>query len=71
MSKNLNRETDRYEKEILVEKYKTALKKTQFINELNAGLGAEIKKNPSQVKIIKKTLGQRIKAFLVNIFTKF
>lgn len=71
MSKNLNRETDRYEKEILVEKYKTALKKTQFINELNSGLGAEIKKNPSQVKIIKKTLGQRIKAFLVNIFTKF
>ena len=71
MSKELNREVNRYEKEILVEKYKTALKKTQYINEIKTGLGNEIKKNPSQVKIIKKSLGQKIKLFFLSLFTKF
>ncbi len=71
MSKRVNREADKYEKEILVEKYKTALKKNQFLNEIRTGLGEEIKKNPNRVKIIKKTWGQRLRLFLTKLFTKF
>ncbi len=71
MSKQLNREADRLEKEMMVEKYKTALKKTQFINELKNGMGDEMKKNPNQVKIIKKTWGQKLRLFFMKLFTKF
>lgn len=49
----------------------TELKKKQFINELKSGLGEKIKQNPNQVKVIKKSLGERIKLFIRNIFTKF
>jgi len=69
--KIISREIQLAEKEVLVEKYKTALKKTQLINEIKAGLGNEIKKNPSQSKILKKTTGQKIKAWFKAIFTKF
>lgn len=71
MSKMLSREQELAEKEVLMEKYKTALKKTQFVNELKTGLGAEIKKNPGKAKIIKKTWGQKLMISLGKIFTKF
>lgn len=71
MSKQLNREVDKLEKDILVEKYKTSLKKMEFINEIKQGLGEEIKKNPNNVKIIKKTWSQKIRLFFVKLFTKF
>jgi hypothetical protein len=69
--KIISREQKQAEKEMLVERYKTALKKNQFINELKTGLGEEIKKNPSKVKIIKKTWKEKILLFLGKIFTKF
>jgi len=69
--KMIGRESSQAEKDMLVEKYKTALKKNQFINELKTGLGQEIKKNPSKVKIIKKTFGECFMLSLKKIFTKF
>jgi len=67
----VSREQQLAEKEVLMEKYKTALKKTQFVNELKTGLGAEIKKNPGKAKIIKKTWGQKLMLGLGKLFTKF
>lgn len=69
--KMINRETTLAEKEMLVEKYKTALKKSQLINEIKTGLGEEIKKNPGKAKIIKKTWYQKLALAFKNIFTKF
>jgi hypothetical protein len=69
--KMVNREIKQAENEILLEKYKTALKKTQLINELKSGLGNEIKKNPGKAKIIKKTWYQKFLIGLKKIFTKF
>jgi hypothetical protein len=69
--KMISRESTQAEKDMLVEKYKTALKKNQYINELKTGLGQEIKKNPGKVKIIKKTWGERFMLALKKIFTKF
>jgi hypothetical protein len=69
--KSVNKELSTYENEIKHEIFKTSLKKNQFLMEIKNGLGAEIKKNPNQVKIIKKTWSQKIKAFLLKIFTKF
>lgn len=69
--KMLNREVKQAENEILLEKYKTALKKNQFINEIKSGLGQEIKKNPGKVKIIKKTWYQKFFNGIKKIFTKF
>jgi hypothetical protein len=69
--KMVNREIKQAESEILLEKYKTALKKTQLINELKSGLGNEIKKNPGKAKIIKKTWYQKFLIGLKKIFTKF
>lgn len=54
-----------------VEKYKTALKKVQFINEIKGGLGTEIKNNPRGVKVIKKSWTQRFFNNIKKIFTKF
>lgn len=65
-----NRESIQAEKEVLVEKYKTALNKVKFVNEIKNGLGDEIIKNPKP-KIIKKTITQKIISGLKNIFTKF
>jgi hypothetical protein len=67
----IDRETKLVEKEVLVEKYKTALKKQQFINEIKSGLGVEIKQNPSKVTIIKKSWSERFMLGLKKIFTKF
>ncbi len=54
-----------------VEKYKTALKKVQFIKEIKSGLGGEMKENPNRVHIIKKPWTEKLKLFLLRIFTKF
>lgn len=67
----INREIKQVEREILLEKYATAMKKNQFINELNNGLGEQIKINPGKAKIIKKTWIQNFSAWLKKIFTKF
>lgn len=69
--KMIGREANQAERDMLVEKYKTALKKNQFINELKIGLGEEIKKNPSKVKIIKKTWRERFMLGFKKLFTKF
>jgi hypothetical protein len=57
--KAMSREQTMADKENLVEKYKTALKKVQLVNEIKNGLGEEIKKNP-RPKIIKKSLSSKI-----------
>jgi hypothetical protein len=69
--KMVNREIKQAENEILLEKYKTALKKTQLINELKSGLGNEIKKNPGKAKIIKKPWYKKFLIGFKKIFTKF
>jgi hypothetical protein len=68
--KTIQREQQIADKEILVEKYKTAIKKVQFINEIKTGLGGEIKKNPKP-KIIRKPFLKRMLDNVKNIFTKF
>ena len=69
--KMLDREMNQAGNAILNDKYKTALKKAQFINELKSGLGEEIKKNPNKVKVNKKTWYQKFIITLKKIFTKF
>jgi hypothetical protein len=66
----IDRELNNAEKELLVEKYKTALKKTQYINEIRSGLGESIKKNPNGVKIIKTPWYKKIGNIIKNFFTK-
>lgn len=68
--KIINREQSLADKDVLVEKYKTALKKTQFINEVKNGLGDEIKKNPKP-KVIKKSFTSKIISAIKKVFTKF
>jgi hypothetical protein len=68
--KSISREQSLADKEVLVEKYKTALKKVNFVNEVKNGLGEEIKKNP-RPKIIKRSLTYKIIASIKKIFTKF
>ena len=70
MSVTTNREIAQAEKEILAEKYKTALNKAQFVEEIKSGLGEEIKKKPKPI-IKKPTIGQRIMVSIKKIFTKF
>ena len=67
----LVREMDIAENEILGLKYKTALTKVQFMNELKGGLGDEIKKNPRGIRFIKKSWRERLKIWLTDIFTTF
>lgn len=68
--KSISREQTLADKEVLVEKYKTALKKAQFVNEVKNGLGEEIKKNPKP-KVVKKNLITRIVLTIKKLFTKF
>lgn len=68
--KSISREQTLADKEVLVEKYKTALKKAQFVNEVKNGLGEEIKKNPKP-KVVKKNLIARIALIIKKLFTKF
>jgi hypothetical protein len=68
--KAINREQTLADKDMLVEKYKTALKKVQFIDEIKNGLGGEIKMNPKP-KIIKRSLWYKFIQSIKKIFTKF
>lgn len=67
----IDREIELEEKELLRDKFVTALRKTQFVNELKNGLGGEIKKNPKGVKIIKPSRYKRFVTWFKNFFTKF
>jgi hypothetical protein len=68
--KAISREQTLADKDMLVEKYKTALKKAQFVNEVKNGLGEEIKKNPKP-KVIKRSFLYRIGQSIKKMFTKF
>ena len=68
--KAISREQALADKDVLVEKYKTALKKASFINEIKSGLGEEIKKNPKP-KIIKQSFFTRLSINIKKLFTKF
>lgn len=68
--KAISREQALADKDVLVEKYKTALKKAQFVNEIKNGLGEEIKKNPKP-KVIKRSFLYKLTASIKKIFTKF
>jgi len=59
------------EREMMLDKYKTARGKAQFINDLKMGLGEELKNNPGRVKFIKRTWKEKIVLFLKTMFTKF
>jgi len=69
--KMLDREMNQAGNAILNDKYKTALKKAQLINEIKSGLGEQIKKNPNKAKIIKKSWFERFIFNIKKIFTKF
>lgn len=72
MRKNsIEREIELEEREILRDKFLTAMRKTQFVNELKSGLGDEIKKNPRGIKIIKESRYKRFMSWLKAFFTKF
>lgn len=71
MDNEIAKETNRIEKLNNLDKYKTALTKVQFINEIKNGLGEEIKNNPNTVIKINKTWYQKFKIIINNIFTKF
>lgn len=64
-------EIEKIEKEVLMYRYQTALKKTQFVNELKNGLGEAIKKNPNGHIVYKKSFSEKFFNFLKKIFTKF
>jgi len=67
----VEREIELEEKEILRDKFLTAMRKTKFVNELKSGLGDEIKKNPRGIKIIKESRYKRFMSWLKEFFTKF
>lgn len=71
MDKQIKTALKSAEKQILTEKYKTALLKTQFINDIKLGLGEEIKKNAGKVTVHKLTWYQKLESFLKKLFTKF
>lgn len=68
--KAISREQALADKDVLVEKYKTALKKAEFVNEIKNGLGEEIKKNPKP-KVIKRSFFYKMISAIKKIFTKF
>jgi len=68
--KSITREKALADKDALVEKYKTALKKVGFVNEIKNGLGEEIKKNPKP-KLVKRSFFYKITSMIKKIFTKF
>jgi hypothetical protein len=67
----ISNELDATEKANELEKYKTALKKAQFIKEIKTGLGKEIKTNPNKFTLIKKPWYKKLGNFIKNMFTKF
>jgi hypothetical protein len=66
-----DKEIQQIERQILLDKYTSALKKGKLINELKNGLGDEIKQKGGKVIIKKKTKLQRFKLWLKKIFTRF
>jgi hypothetical protein len=68
---DINREINEAEKQMLLDKYNTAMKKAKFLNEIKNGLGVDIKQNPGRAHIIKKTWSQKLILKLKSIFTKF
>lgn len=67
----VGKQLEQAERDILMAKYQTALKKGQLINELKGGLGNEIKANPNGYVIHKKSIWRKISDILKKIFTKF
>jgi hypothetical protein len=67
----ISNELDATEKANNLEKYKTALKKAQFIKEIKTGLGQEIKTNPNKFILIKKPWYKKLGDAIKKIFTKF
>ena len=67
----INKEIDDTEKQMLLDKYNTAMKKAKYISEIKSGLGDEIRANPNRVHVIKKSLFQRLMVKLKILFTKF
>lgn len=67
----VSKEIEQVEREILADRYNTALKKMQFVNELKNGLGSELKNNPNKIKLVKKSFWAKIKDYLKGLFTKF
>ena len=67
----VGREIKETEKQMLLDKYKTALNKAKFVNEIKGDLGSDIKSNPGRANIIKKTWLQKLGLKLKAIFTKF
>lgn len=67
----ISKEIEQAEKEMLSERYKTALKKAQFVSEMKNGLGAEIKANPNRPRVIRQTWFKRFTSWVKRIFTTF
>ena len=67
----INKEIEDAEKQMLLDKYNTAMKKAKYISEIKSGLGDEIRANPNRAHIIKKSLFQRFMIKLKILFTKF
>lgn len=65
----LSSELETTVKNVALEKYKTAAKKVQFINEVKNGLADEIRKNPNGVKIIETPKTDKIKSFFKKLFS--
>lgn len=69
--KEILREIEITENDIEVQKQKTNFVKKEFINKLKTGLGEEIKNAPKVPKIRKKTILEKFKNFIRNIFLRF
>jgi hypothetical protein len=67
----VGQQLEQAERDMLMAKYQTALKKGQFINELKGGLGNDLKANPNGFVIHKKPFWERVTKVLKKIFTKF
>jgi hypothetical protein len=66
-NKNENREIKIAENEMLMDKNKTIMKKSQFIDEIKSGLGAKIKAKP-RATIIKRPWYYKMLNTLKKIF---
>jgi hypothetical protein len=64
-------ELKKIEQDILKDKITTAVSKVKLINEIKTTLGEEMKKNPSGVKIKKKTPWNKFSESFKKLFTKF
>jgi len=62
---------EQLKKSVITDCHNTVVNKYKYIHEIKNGLGADIRKNPSKVKIIKKTWSQKLGLFFKKIFTKF